>query len=42
MTEDIYGTSIPHLKDKKEWRTIQHVELVKRPSVPKTILDKYR
>ena len=41
MAEDIYGPSIPHLKVKKMWLKIQHVEHVKITSVPKTILDKY-
>ena len=40
MAEDIYGPSIPHLKDKKSRRKIQHVEPVKITSVTQTILDK--
>ena len=42
MSEDIYGPSIPHLKGKTMRRNIQHVEPVKIPGVPKTILDKYK
>ena len=39
--EDIYGTSILHLKGKTVRRKIQHVEPIKITIVPKTILDKY-
>ena len=42
MDEDIYGPSIPHLKDKTVRRKVQHVEPVKITSAPKTILDKYK
>ena len=42
MAEDIYGTSIPHLKVKTVRRKIQHVEPIKITSVPKTIFDKYK
>ena len=41
MAEYIYGASIPHLKDKKVRRKIQHVEPVKITSVHQNILDKY-
>ena len=42
MAEDIYGPSMPHRKDKTVLRKIQHVELVKITSVPKTILYEYK
>ena len=42
MAEYIYGTSIPHLREKTARRKIQHVEPVNITSVPKTILDKYK
>ena len=42
MAEDIYGTGIPHLKDKTVWRKVQYVEPVKITNVPKTILNKYK
>ena len=42
MAEDIYGTGIPHLKDKTVWRKVQYVEPVKITSVPQIILDKYK
>ena len=41
MAEDIYGTSIPHLKGKTVRHKIQHVEPVNITSFPQTILDKY-
>ena len=42
MDEDIYGTSIPHLKFKTVRRKIQHMDPVKIKSVPKTVLDNYK
>ena len=42
MSEDIYGTRIPHLKGKTVRLKIQHLDPVKITSVPKTILDKYQ
>ena len=40
MAEDIYGPIIPHQKGKTMRCKIQHVDPVKIPSIPKTILDK--
>ena len=42
IAEDIYMTSIPHLKGKTVRRKIQHMEPVNITSVTKTILDKYK
>ena len=42
MDADIHGPSIPHLKAKTVQRKIQHVDHIQIPSVPKTILDKYK
>ena len=42
MAEDIYGTSIPHLKGKPVLRKIQYVVPIKITSIPKTILDKQK
>ena len=42
MAEDIYGPSIPQLKDKTVRSKVQHVEPIKITNVPKTILDKYK
>ena len=42
MSEDIYGSSIPHLKCKTVRHKIQHVEPIKITSFPQIILDKYR
>ena len=42
MTEDIYGTSVPHLQGKKSRHKIHHVEPITVPNVLKGILDKYK